>query len=176
MHFCLSSNGWRRRWRALECAPISPNLPLSDDSFHIRRTRKWPPSPSFLPVPTRSRSDERVVTRTRRSFAATTPIAGPARLRPGSNRGWRRTRRPSPASRPLGSHRPSYSRYLRRRETAAAQQVSNAHDAQARSREGEDRPSAAAAASARAAAERAGRTDRGTRASSTQAAPGPPRC
>jgi len=28
----------------LEYAPISPNLPLYDDSLHTQRTRKWPPS------------------------------------------------------------------------------------------------------------------------------------
>ncbi len=71
----------------LEYVPISPNLPLYDDSLHTQRTRKWPPSPSSPPVHTGSRSDERAATRARRSSAATTPIVGPAKRRPGSIRG-----------------------------------------------------------------------------------------
>ena len=59
----------------LEYAPISPNLPLYDDSLHTQRTRKWPPSPSSPPVHTGSRSDEGWLTRARRSSTATTPIA-----------------------------------------------------------------------------------------------------
>src|SRR6056297_2327852 len=87
----------------LEYAPISPNLPLYDDSLHTQRTRKWPPSPSSPPVPTGSRSDERAATRARRFSVATMPIAGPAKRRPGWIRGWRRTSRPFPASRPLAT-------------------------------------------------------------------------
>lgn len=85
----------------LEYATISPNLPLYDDSLHTRRTRKWPSSPSSPPVPTGSRSDERAATRARLPKAATTPIDVPARRRPRSIKGWRRTSRPFPVFRPL---------------------------------------------------------------------------
>ena len=88
----------------LEYAPISPNLPLYDDSLHTQRTRKWPPSPSSPPVPTGSRSDERAAllrdTFLRRDDAHRWAL--PKRS-PGWIRGWRRTSRPFPASRPLAT-------------------------------------------------------------------------
>ena len=69
------------------------------------------------------------------------PSPGPGRTEsPASISGWRLHAGPSPASRPLATAQASCNRYVRGRETAPAEQGSNAHDAQARSGEGEDRP------------------------------------
>ena len=71
-------------------------------------------------LPTGSRSDERAATRARRSSAATTPTLKPVKRRPRSNRGWRRTSHPFPASRPLATSSTFIFRYVRGTETAAS--------------------------------------------------------
>ncbi len=105
----------------LEYAPISPNLPLYDDSLHIQRTRKWLPSPSFVPVPDRCPDQTKGwLTRARLSFAATTPTLKPCPSgEPCVDQGprtYKRVRLPAPDRwRP---RRPPYSGYVRGRETA----------------------------------------------------------
>ena len=123
----------------LDYAPISPDLPLYDATLHTQRTRKWPLTPSSPPVPTGSGSGDKAATRARPSSAATTPIVGtpggdPRRSETGTEQVFR-----LPIAGLRGPCRPSYSRYVRRRKTAAPEQGRDVCQAEARSRHGADR-------------------------------------
>ena len=105
------------RWNTPQYPRICPSTTTHcTHEPHTKMASIYPHSPPG-PDPA-SRSDERAATRATRSSAATTPIVGPAKLRPGSIRGWRRTSLPPPDLwRP---HRSPYNRYVRGRETAAS--------------------------------------------------------
>jgi hypothetical protein len=76
-HFCILQTADGHRCPAGQRPDLPESGPPRHLMAHMRRARKWPPTPSFPPMPTGSRSDERAATRARRSCPATMPIAGP---------------------------------------------------------------------------------------------------
>ena len=88
----------------------------------MSRTRKWPPSPSSPPVPDpRPDQTEGWLTRAKRSCSATTPIAGPCPSGdPGRSGAGAYKHVGLPPADLWRPHRPSYSQYVRGKETAAS--------------------------------------------------------
>ena len=123
----------------LEYAPISPNLPLYDDSLHTQRTRKWPPSPSSpsgaYRVQIRRKGRYASETFLRRDDAHRWARQAETRVDQGLAPNKSSVSRLTTFRR---SHRFPHNRYVRGRQTAASQQGRHAQDAQARSGQGEE--------------------------------------